>query len=190
MDSVKGLATARLLMKYCILVSVILLALGTGCGDSEMQYSKLIERLITRNEGFKRVPYLDTRGNTTIGVGHELHMTLAQAQKRYPHPLTSEEVKALLSEDVKEVETQARLIFGKSWDSFNDARKAVVIDMLFNLGFGTFSEFHNFIDAAKKGRWDAASFEIEDSDAARELPTRYQRNAEVMRTGDAQYFEL
>ena len=159
-------------------------------GNLKGMNNELIETLITRNEGFKRVPYLDTKGNTTIGVGHELHMTLAEAQKHYQHPLTSEEVKVLLSEDVKTVETQARLIFGTSWVSFNDARQAVVIDMLFNLGFGTFSEFHDFIDAAKKGRWDAASKEILDSDAARELPTRYQRNAEVMKTGDAQYFQL
>ena len=159
-------------------------------GNLKGMNSELIERLITRNEGFKRVPYLDTKGNTTIGIGHELHMTITQAQKRYPQPLTSDEVKDLLAEDVKEVESQAKAIFSKSWDSLNDARQAVVIDMLFNLGFGTFSEFHDFIGAVLLGRWDAASKEILDSDAARELPTRYQRNAEVMRTGNAQYFEL
>ena len=150
----------------------------------------LVERLIIRNEGFKRAPYLDAEGNTIIGAGHNLRMSLADAQKRYPQPLTSSEVKALLSEDLKKVETQARGVFGKSWVSLNTARQAVVIDMLFNLGIVGFSEFHDFIDAVKKRRWGPASKAILDSLAARENPMRYQRNANVIEKGDSLYFQL
>ena len=155
--------------------------------------TNLLERLITRNEGVKRSPYLDAKGNVIIGVGHELSITFTQANRIYPIPLNDDEIDALLSNDLKTVEKQAKGIFGESWhwlNGFNTARQAVIMDMLFNLGIGGFLEFHDFIGAVKKHSWHEASKEILDSKAARENPTRYQRNAKVMLTGDAAYFQL
>ena len=152
--------------------------------------TNLLERLITRNEGVKRSPYLDAKGNVIIGVGHELSITFTQANRIYPIPLNDDEIDALLSNDLKTVEKQLRGIFRSTRHSLNRARKAVIMDMLFNLGIGGFLEFHDFIGAVKKHSWHEASKEILDSKAARENPTRYQRNAKVMLTGDAAYFQL
>ena len=151
--------------------------------NDRITHSKLTERLITRNEGVKRLPYLDSQGNVIIGVGHELSLTFTQANRVYPVPLNDAEIDALLSKDLKAVETQAKGVFPKSWDSLNTARKAVIMDMLFNLGIGGFLDFEHFIDAVKKQRWHTASQSILNSLAARQNPTRYQRNANVMATG-------
>ena len=147
--------------------------------------SGLIERLITRNEGVRRSVYVDSRGNRTVGIGHKL-----KHGETYDKPLNDAEIDALLSIDLKTKETHCRGIFGDLWDVLNEARQAVIVDMMFNLGTEGFLGFHETIKAIKKKDWDTASREILNSKAARENPVRYHRNAKVMRTGESRYFEL
>ena len=86
--------------------------------------TNLLERLITRNEGVKRSPYLDAKGNVIIGVGHELSITFTQANRIYPIPLNDDEIDALLSNDLKTVEKQLRGIFRSTrhWSQHCDAK--------------------------------------------------------------------
>lgn len=181
-----GFALFTLLFGFMLYTQIgIINRLSSPEGAMRSHNSDLITRLLTRNEGVRRVVYIGPQGHKTIGIGH-----LVKQGETFSEPLQDAEINALLSIDLKTAETQAKGIFGDLWGELNEARQAVVIDMLFNLGPEGFLEFHNTIANIRKKDFDSAAREILASLAARENPVRYHRNAKVMRTGQSRYFEL
>ena len=86
-------------------------------------------------------------------------------------------------DDLKNVETEAKKIFGKAWGTIDPTRQTVIMDTLYNLGAPTFKEFHNFIASVKAHNWHAAATDLLMSDAAREDIVRYHNNATILQTG-------
>ncbi len=67
--------------------------------------------------------------------------------------------------------------------TLNGPRQIVLGNMAYNLGIPTLSLFRKMWAAIHAGDFETASAEILDSAAARQLPARYARFAQTMKTG-------
>ena len=69
------------------------------------------------------------------------------------------------------------------YPAINDARQAVLISMAYQLGFAGLLKFRKMWIAIERQDYDDAARQIMDSLAAKQAKNRYERNAEMMRTG-------
>jgi lysozyme len=134
--------------------------------------NKLIEQL-KRHEGFKAKPYLCTAGKITIGYGRNLDDV----------GVSKAEAEAMLIDDVASAKRGALALF-LSYEQLSDARKAVVVNMCFNLGRARLSGFKNMIAAVNDGYFDLAAKEMLNSKWAKQVGNRAIELSEQMRTGD------
>lgn len=109
-----------------------------------MLEDKLIDQLIL-HEGMVLKPYRDTVGKLTIGVGRNLDDL----------GISKDEAKILLKNDISRTMSEANKLsfFGK----LSENRKLVILDMIFNMGFKTFSTFKNTIQLISDGKYTEAS---------------------------------
>jgi lysozyme len=70
------------------------------------------------------------------------------------------------------------------WDSLNIARKCVLIDMNFNMGYGTLSKFKRFFSALAAGDYDEAALEMEDSAWFSQVGPRAEHLQAIMLSGE------
>lgn len=136
-----------------------------------MNINNVIEQLKI-DEGFSGSPYLDTVGKTTIGYGRNLDDV----------PLSRCEAEYLLSNDVNVAKVKAeRLTY---FNDLNDARKEVVINMIFNLGYNGYKKFKKMEAAIIAEDYNMASMEMMDSKWASQVGARARRLSIRMRTGE------
>lgn len=136
-----------------------------------MDRSRLIDTLI-RHEGMRVFPYKDTVGKLTIGVGRNLD----------DNGISSDEAKYLLNNDINSAYREAQ---GFWWfDELNDVRQEVVVNMIFNMGYPTFCQFKNMIEAIKEENWPLAKKEMLDSRWAKQVGTRAIELANAMEQGE------
>lgn len=114
------------------------------------------------------------RGHPTIGVGRALDV----------HGITAAESAYLLDNDINSCVAALAHAF-HWWPDLEPVRQRVLVNMAFNMGMTKLLKFVDMIAAIEAQNWDKASAEILDSKAARDLPERYERLAEMMRTGKA-----
>ena len=127
--------------------------------------------------GDKHEAYQDHLGYLTIGYGRLIDPEIGGG-------ITDAEAEYLLMNDLSNFIRSAK---GYSWfDGLNNARKAVVINMLFNLGQPRFDMFVAMHDALERGDFLSASIEMLDSRWARQVQGRSTELAEQMRTGEWQ----
>jgi lysozyme len=130
-----------------------------------------MENLIKLQEGVSLKPYTDTTGHMTIGYGHNLNNGISQAVANL-----------IFEEDISAAEHE--LALNAPWyTQLDDARQAVLINMTFNEGIGGVMAFKDMLRAMQAGQWQAASAALLDSQAARELPSRYQKLSYILETG-------
>ena len=128
--------------------------------------------MLKRHEGYRALAYIDTRNNLTVGYGRNLSTTgLSQA-----------EAECLLRRDVNRA--SEFLSSYPFWQSLSNARRAVRIDMCFNVGERCFSEFVKMIEALYLEDYVQASHEMLLSRAANECPERYRELAAGMAKGE------
>ncbi len=137
-----------------------------------MSYLDILEAQLTIDEGKRNKMYLDSKGIQTIGIGHNLRDRV----------ISDRAIRVIFEDDMAVAEVDARALV-KSFDALNDARKAVVVNMAFNMGYGTFSKFHNTIALIDSAQFDAAADAMLDSLWAQQVGKRAVRLAEKMRTG-------
>jgi lysozyme len=124
------------------------------------------------DEGFRAAKYVDTRGHMTIGYGFNVDAGISQYAAA-----------ALLQAQVQE---RAATLAGFWWaKDLDDARMSVVIEIAFNDGLSGLLHFPKMLAAVGAKDWATAHAELLDSDAARELPSRYAILAQIMLTGTA-----
>ena len=122
------------------------------------------------DEGFRATPYVDTTGHLSVGYGTNLDAGLSESA-----------ASALLVAQATEL---ANELATYTWASgLNDVRASVLIELAFNLGMTGLMRFQRMIAAIRSGDWGGAHDELLDSDAALELPVRYQMLAEMLLTG-------
>lgn len=109
-----------------------------------------IEKMIKAHEGFEPTVYYDTRGIPTGGWGHAFLIG---------SPIPANVAKAYFKLDMKSaLDDYATL--GLDLDP---VRRAVVIDMLFNLGLHRLKKFEKFLDALRRHDYGAAAQEMINS---------------------------
>ena len=88
----------------------------------------------------------------------------------------------MLLSDIAEVEE--RLVRAGFLSGLNDARKAVLINMAFQLGFNGLSKFRNMLAAVQSEQYVLAASEMLDSLWAKQTPNRAKELSEQMLTGE------
>jgi len=129
-----------------------------------------VEALLTRHEGCRAVPYQDTLGNWTIGVGHLLS-----------RPLSQRVIDLILAEDVAEATNECVHAFPWFAD-LTQARQDVLVCLCFNLGLTRLLKFHKCLTAMEGGQYETAASELLSSLWAQQVgPTRRNELAALIR---------
>lgn len=136
-----------------------------------MIYDFDIQAMIKRHEGYSEAIYFDTVGVPTGGYGHAFHdgSTLLHSMwdlifiHDYMHAVNDYETLNLCLDPV---------------------RRAVIIDMLFNLGLPKLLKFKNTLAAIRAGDWEAAAQGMERSKWYQQVRIRAVELVKMMRTGE------
>ena len=97
------------------------------------------------------------------------------------NPLSQDEADLMLSNDYDKYLAEAQKV--KVFEKLNNARKAVIINMIFNLGLPRFLLFKNFIRAMEKDNFSQPSSEILTSKPAKQVGKRAVELALQMEKG-------
>ena len=127
--------------------------------------------LIKKNEGVRLHLYKCPAGRWTIGFGRNLEA----------RGISIAEAELMIENDVEYF--YQRLERFPAFMKCNETRKAVLIDMAFNMGMSGIRKFKMMWAAISLENWQGASIEILRSNYAAQVPGRAKRNAEIMRTG-------
>lgn len=129
--------------------------------------------MLKRHEGCRLFPYKCTAGKTTIGYGRNIEDT----------GISIEEADFMLWNDLERctVELSEKTDY---FSSLCEPRQAVLVNMLFNLGWSRFSRFRRMIKAVMCGSFSIASLEMLDSRWAGQVGGRSIELASIMRSGE------
>jgi lysozyme len=127
---------------------------------------------LKRDEGLRLTAYKDSLGKTTIGYGRCLET----------EGITRDEAEYLLHNDVLRV--CAALDAALPWmRNLDDARRAVLQNMGFNMGLAGLLGFRNTLALIQAGEYDKAADAMLQSRWAEQVGARAQRLSQQMRTG-------
>lgn len=104
-----------------------------------------------RREGLRLKPYHDTVNKLTIGYGRNLD----------DMGITEAEAEAMLNNDIERVMGNLEKV--EWYTGLDDARKAVIVDMAFNMGLPRLFKFKKMIAAIKAGDYETAADEMVNS---------------------------
>lgn len=139
-----------------------------------------LKQQLKAEEGVKPCVYKDSLGVWTIGVGRLVDPSKPGAGLR------PEEIDFLLANDIEDRINALQKAY--PWfQNLDDERKAVLVQMAFQLGMGGLAGFKNMLAAVEGERWDEAAADMLDSTWAKQTPARAKRLAEQMRQGVYQF---
>ena len=141
-------------------------------------------------EGRRQQVYLDSAGHPTIGVGFNLDRSDApqkikalglnySAVRQGQVTLNDAQIDQLFDADVDRAIADASMIVA-NFKSIPENKQKIVVDMVFNLGAGGFSGFHNTIKAIENEDWQTAAQEMRDSRWFSQVGDRAVADVEVM----------
>ena len=129
-------------------------------------------RRIKRHERLSLVLYKDKRGVLTIGYGHNMK-----------NPISAHAAEVILRDDLLIAQENLFKLPRAAVSNLNDARREVLIEMIFNLGIHGVLEFRRMIDALIVEDFTRAAEEMLDSRWAKQVGKRADELAKIMRTG-------
>ncbi len=138
-----------------------------------------VQAFITKHEGYVDHVYLDSRGFKTAGIGH----LLTGGNWHVGEHVSAEQIRAWFKSDVASAVAGAKSVLGASFDRLDEARKIVIIDMVFNLGVHGFAGFHHTIAAIESGAYAQAATDMLQSAWAGQVGSRATEDAAIMRSG-------
>lgn len=131
-----------------------------------------LSQRLRNEEGVKLLPYKDSVGKLTIGVGHNLT----------DDGISDVICTNLLNEDLNTAEGELLAYF--PWmASLDPVRLEVMMDMIFNMGPVALSQFTNTLKAVRDGRWADAAAGMRGSLWAQQVGQRAENLAKQMETG-------
>ncbi|BBN80535.1 lysozyme [Pseudoalteromonas sp. A25] len=133
---------------------------------------QMLKEQLLRYEGLSLKPYQCTQGKVTIGIGRNLT----------DRGITLEEANFLLSNDIKDVLVQVSSNISV-FNTLNEARKLILLDMAFNLGVAGLTKFKKMIAALEGQNYEDAAREMLDSRWANQVGHRAKELAEKMIEG-------
>lgn len=134
-----------------------------------MDLDQLTEDL-RRDEGERLLPYRDSVGKLTIGVGRNLDDV----------GISENESLILLTTDILRAASalDAQLPW---WRTLDAARQNALANMCFNLGINGLLKFVKFLPALQAGDWNAAALEMLHSTWAQQVGERAVRLATIIK---------
>ncbi|HEU4729731.1 MAG TPA: peptidoglycan-binding protein [Kofleriaceae bacterium] len=138
-----------------------------------------LREFISKHEGYVAHVYLDSRGYPSAGIGH----LIRDNHHHVGDKVSAEQISEWFKQDVATAIAGAKQDLGPAYERLNEARKIVVIDMVFNLGVGGFAEFRDTIHAIRVGNFARAADEMLDSKWAGQVGARAIEDAAIMRGG-------
>lgn len=127
---------------------------------------------IIRHEGVSLVPYKDTLGKLTIGVGRCLDT----------QGISQDEAQYLLDNDIENV--VAKVNSSLPWvQSLDDRRRDVLYEMAFQLGINGLLGFKNTLAAINANNWSSASVAMLNSAWHKQTPKRCEELANIILNG-------
>ena len=121
------------------------------------------------DEGRKKFTYRCTANKLSIGVGRNLE----------DRGLRDDEINLMLSNDIDEADGIARKLI-PNYQKLSEERKAVVINMAFNLGETRLSQFKQTLAAINEGRYADAAEGMRNSLWYKQVGLRAERLATIM----------
>jgi lysozyme len=138
-------------------------------------FDKLAQQLI-QEEGNVPHAYPDGEGYLTIGIGHLI-------DPRKGGSITQDTIMYIFNLDVQEKVNQLDQNLSW-WRNENEVRQRVMIDLCFNLGITGLLGFHNTLKHWQAGEYEQAAQGLLDSKAAQQTGKRYQKLAQMLKTGE------
>lgn len=131
-----------------------------------------LKRELIRDESCKLLPYLDSVGKVTIGVGRNLS----------DKGITMSTAMAMLDDDVAETMTELDREV-PWWRTLDPVRQRVLANMCFNMGWPRLKGFMLMLAALRDGNYHKAAEEMLSSRWAIQVGQRAERLAEMMERG-------
>ncbi len=138
--------------------------------------AKLMDRIkeqLVRHEGLRLKPYRCTAGKLTIGIGRNLDDCGISQSEAY----------VMLINDIMNCEKQLQQKIPDIYNSLDEVRKSVLLNMCFNLGINGLLGFKNTLAFVKAGDWERAANNMLVSRWAKQVGRRAIELSELMRKG-------
>lgn len=133
---------------------------------------------IKEREGYKQIPYRDSKGFWTCGYGHLLEDDLIIDHVDAPNIATVGELldvirdpfvhERWLEDDIDIATRDADQLIAELNVDLHPIRREVLIEMAFQLGLTKLRKFRKMLSAISNQRWDDAAAEMLDSKWARD----------------------
>lgn len=150
---------------------------------------KLDSQLILE-EGLRLVAYKDPRGFLTTGVGRNLDgnpLTPAEIKvcgsDGRTQPITHDTAMFLLHNDEMKA-MNALSAHASWWIGLDEIRSRVMVDLCFNMGWSTLSQFHHFLGDMSEGSFYFAAEDLMASAWYNEVGNRGPRLVGMVKTGE------
>ena len=139
--------------------------------------AKLMDRIkeqLVRHEGLRLKPYRCTAGRLTIGIGRNLDDCGISQSEAY----------VMLINDIMNCEKQLQSKIPDIYNSLDEVRKSVLLNMCFNLGIKGLLGFKNTLALIGAGDWERAANGMLASKWAKQVGIRAIELSEMMRKGE------
>lgn len=144
---------------------------------------KIIER-IKEYEGFSVKPYQCPAKKWTVGYGYNYEdrgFSAADITEILKNGFTAEFAEKLLKRDVEKCLKDAEAL--PFYSALNDVRRAVVVDMIYQLGIGGFKKFKKMQERLSAGDYAGAAREMVNSKWYAQSGRRSRTNVKQMEEG-------
>lgn len=134
-----------------------------------MDIENTVKGWLRKEEGLRTEPYLDTRKILTFGYGFTY--------------ITENEAEYMLEQRVRELQNNLNRYLSNNKIMLDDFRRAVLIDMSYQLGWNGCLSFKKMWESIKNKDYNEAANQMIDSNWHRQTRDRCSRLARKMRLG-------
>lgn len=149
--------------------------------------SKTAENIIKAEEGWKPRQYYCSEHYPTIGYGRKCGPQFAPLTNEIT---TKEKESQFIRDEIREIQSRIIAYFPKAWNNCNNARQAILISLVYQMGMSGVTKFTKMWQALSSGDFEWAAKEMLDSKWAKQTPNRAKRHSEQMRTGSIHMYYL
>lgn len=153
-------------------------------------FKTFLRDFVVLGEGCRSKVYLDSLGIPTIGIGCNLkdagnQKLLESLEIDYQRlldgsdELSDEQINSIFDVQIENCQKQVTRLC-KNFSSLSSLRQVILIDIIFNLGYGRLSQFKNFLKAVGEEDFYRAAEEMKDSRWFRQVKQRGERNVFIM----------
>ncbi len=143
--------------------------------------SESIEERTIRFEGFRALPYKDSLGFWTIGIGEKI--TEDQAQE-LAHGVSYEWAYERMENKIQGFRNEILSLL--PWVRLlSSIRQDVLVEMAYQLGIHGLMGFHSMLNCVKNGDFEGAAHDMLESLWHQQTPSRCEELADLILNGDS-----